>query len=370
MNNENGKIRRRNNIIFHMISFVCLAILFVFRNNKLMTPMILASLIIMLFLAIWLFGFRKDKPNSVKVKVLLNSIIALLIYLIVIYFLGIKTGFVKNSYTFKDFENLIYLILISSILEVLRYILSFKNLNDKRESLYIFVIYVFIDVCLLNPFRYIEELVLIIILSIEKNLLLNRNVVHGYKNNLLYVFVLEIIPCVLSFPSLSNYLYVIIITILNTVLYLLLLTPNRKKEMEVVDRFRRKSVILIEVILILFVVITIALVSGLFKYSMSSIASNSMYPSLKKGDAIIVKKLNDKEMGDLKVGDIIAFRDGDFIITHRIIEIKSGYYTTKGDNNNIKDVTKRKKDDIIGIVEFRIPYIGYPSVFVSEFING
>ena len=73
---------------------------------------------------------------------------------------------------------------------------------------------------------------------------------------------------------------------------------------------------------------------------------------------------------DVKVGDIIDFRDGDFIVTHRIVEIKTGYYTTKGDNNNIKDVTKRKKDDIIGIVEFRIPYIGYPSVFVSEFING
>ena len=39
---------------------------------------------------------------------------------------------------------------------------------------------------------------------------------------------------------------------------------------------------------------------------------------------------------------------------------------TKGDNNDTKDVTKKRKDDIIGIVRFRIPLLGYPSVEISE----
>ena len=62
-------------------------------------------------------------------------------------------------------------------------------------------------------------------------------------------------------------------------------------------------------------------------------------------------------------------REGDYIINHRIVDIDKGYYTTKGDNNNIKDVTKHKKDDIIGIVKFRIPYVGYPSVMISELFS-
>jgi signal peptidase len=318
---------------------------------------------------IFFFGYRKDRNHSIKIKALLTYIIGLLIYLIVIYFLGIKTSYVKNTYHFKDIENIIYIILTNTLLELIRYHLINKNLNDKRENIIVLIMYVFIDVCIANSYKYIDSIILICIISIEKNLLLNKSTIFGYKENLIYLFVLEVLPWILSYPELSSYLYVVFITIMNTILYLIILTPNRKKEMEVVDRFRKSSFIVIEGLLLGFVIITILLVSGLFKYSLSSIASNSMYPSLQKGDAIIIKKLNEQEIGDLQLGDIIAFREGDYIITHRIIEIEKGYYTTKGDNNNIKDVTKRKKDDIIGIVKFRIPYVGYPSVMISELFN-
>ena len=365
----NNKIRNRYNIIFHMISFLCLIILFLLRDNKYIASFLLAILIILVFLSFLFFGHRKDRNNSVKIKILLNFIIALLIYLILIYFLGIKTTFAKNSYSIKDIGNIFYILSSGILLELFRYNLIYKNLNDKRESKFILIFYIFIDVCIFNPFKYINNIILVLILSIEKNMLLNKSILHGYKSNIVYLFVLEVMPCILSYPMLSGYLYVALITVLNTALYVILLNPNRKNEMEVIDKFRKKSFLTIEITLILFVFVSICLVSGLFKYSLSSIASNSMYPSLKKGDAIIVKKLNDEEKKELKVGDIIAFREGKYIITHRIIEITKGDYTTKGDNNNIKDVTKRKKDDIIGIVEFRIPYIGYPSVAISEILN-
>lgn len=123
----------------------------------------------------------------------------------------------------------------------------------------------------------------------------------------------------------------------------------------------------------LFVFVTIILISGKFKYTLSSIASDSMYPELQRGDGIIVKKLTDEEKDNLKVGDVIAFKDGGFIITHRIIEITEEdgkkIYQTKGDNNTSKDVTKKGKDDIIGIVKIKIPYIGYPSVEIAEIKN-
>ena len=41
----------------------------------------------------------------------------------------------------------------------------------------------------------------------------------------------------------------------------------------------------------------------------------------------------------------------------------------KGDNNDTKDVTKKTKDDIIGIVRFKIPLIGYPAVEISDIRN-
>jgi signal peptidase len=98
-----------------------------------------------------------------------------------------------------------------------------------------------------------------------------------------------------------------------------------------------------------------------------------MYPSLQRGDAILIEKLDDKQKDNIKKGDIVVFYEDDEIITHRVIEVeiqdKNMYIITKGDNNDVKDSTKHEKNDIIGIVRLRIPLLGYPSVEISDITN-
>ena len=98
-----------------------------------------------------------------------------------------------------------------------------------------------------------------------------------------------------------------------------------------------------------------------------------MYPALKKGDAIVIEEVTSKNVDTLKKDMIVAFYEEERIVTHRIVSIEldegETYIITKGDNNDSKDVTKKKKDDIIGIVRLRIPYLGYPSVEISEIKN-
>ena len=98
-----------------------------------------------------------------------------------------------------------------------------------------------------------------------------------------------------------------------------------------------------------------------------------MYPALKRGDAIILEKVDKGNRNTLKKGMIVAYEQDGQIVTHRIltIELNQGkeYIITKGDNNSTKDVQKKTKDDIIGIVRLRIPYLGYPSVEISEIKN-
>lgn len=75
-----------------------------------------------------------------------------------------------------------------------------------------------------------------------------------------------------------------------------------------------------------------------FGYKTYVIVSGSMEPNLKIGDIVVVKKVNENE---LNVGDIISFRQGQNVVTHRISQIKYEYgeriYITKGDNNNTED---------------------------------
>lgn len=130
------------------------------------------------------------------------------------------------------------------------------------------------------------------------------------------------------------------------------------------------NIIIIIVIVVSSLITLISVISGkdgipnLNGYSPFTIQSNSMYPSLKKGDLIVVK-LN-HSMDDYKIGDIISFyayESGENIIkTHRISNIVKEnnmiLFETKGDNNDINDVYLVTEVDMVGKYIKRIPYLG------------
>ncbi len=358
-----------NLLLFNVSSFLCLFLLYFLKNNKYIRPITLSIIMILLFAAIVLFGYRKDRNNSIKLKNFLEFTIILLLYLTIIYSLGMKVDFTKHIYNFSKIEELIYMTLTIILIEVLRFTIYSKNLNDKGQHFISFIFFSLLEILVVNNYCYLENVITISIMSIEKNFILNINCKNGFKANLLYVFLIELLPNILTFPKLSNYLFIIALTIMNAILVILVLKPNRRKEMEAANKYKKGFLVILEVFLCILVIITISLVSGLFKYSLSSIASNSMFPTLQKGDAIIIKKLSDREKKNISTGDIIVFQEEGNIITHRVIEIKDGVFITKGDNNNSKDITKKTKNDVIGLVKLRIPYLGYPSVFVSEMLN-
>ena len=89
------------------------------------------------------------------------------------------------------------------------------------------------------------------------------------------------------------------------------------------------------------------------------IISGSMEPNINIGDLVVVQKTK----GELKEGDIISYRKGHSVITHRIsqkTENEEGeiIYKTKGDNNNTEDSEEIRKEEIEGKVIKVIPKIG------------
>lgn len=94
--------------------------------------------------------------------------------------------------------------------------------------------------------------------------------------------------------------------------------------------------------------------------------SGSMETEIFAGDLAIVKEVDTSE---LKVGDVIAFRQGDIVITHRIKEIinQNGRisYITKGDNNNIQDVSPVYENMIEGKYMFKIAKLGNVAMFMQ-----
>lgn len=114
-------------------------------------------------------------------------------------------------------------------------------------------------------------------------------------------------------------------------------------------------------------------VAGVFKYRPVAILTYSMEPIFTRGDAVIVEKLDDEEKNKLKKGDIIQYQVDKTVVVHRIIKVKKEdnkkVYILKGDNNNAKDPKPVYMEQIMGKVLFSIPKVGYPSVWLSEFLH-
>ncbi|MBQ7671134.1 MAG: signal peptidase I [Clostridia bacterium] len=100
----------------------------------------------------------------------------------------------------------------------------------------------------------------------------------------------------------------------------------------------------------------------------SPVLSESMAPTINKGDIILSRKLADNEKTGLAVGTIISFKadlDGDGspeINTHRIIDIIDGEYKTQGDNNEFADNYNVNPTDVISVFDpekdTKIPVLG------------
>ena len=97
------------------------------------------------------------------------------------------------------------------------------------------------------------------------------------------------------------------------------------------------------------------------------VLSGSMETQISVGDIVVVKEVDTK---DLKKGDIIAFKNNDIVITHRIDDViidETGNkkYVTKGDNNNTQDEGYVLPEQIEGVFQFKVSRLGNLAIFIQ-----
>jgi signal peptidase len=90
--------------------------------------------------------------------------------------------------------------------------------------------------------------------------------------------------------------------------------------------------------------------------------TGSMEPAIPVGSVVVIKPV---DPNTLQINDIICFRLSEPpSITHRIANITSEGFLTKGDANEDPDQWTVKKESVIGKVIFTIPFVGYIGYFV------
>lgn len=118
---------------------------------------------------------------------------------------------------------------------------------------------------------------------------------------------------------------------------------------------------------VVFVVTSVYLIPKLLarvldnEHPLAAITSQSMYPTLKRGDLVLMEGVDD--VTDLKVDDIVAYEHEDGFAIHRIVRIEGETITTKGDANPEEDapITFDKvigRTLTVGGRVVKIPYLG------------
>ena len=356
---------------------------FVFKiaNMYVISGIMLPFLILMIVLN----GFEKDNYRYKK-DVLLNIIIFLLMYYFITYFLGLFSGFVKSSYSLsfiniiKNTFPVIALILIS---ELMRYVLFNKTKRNLPCLIIGCLLFVMVDV---NTMVHIYDvktalgitkmICLVVFPSITKNIFLTYLTMKvGYKNGIIYRLITEISTYLLPiFPDFGEYINVLLKTVLPIAIMARLNNMFNYYSVRKIKDSRYNSRKLILYSVITFALLTIVLLtSGLFTYQALTIGSGSMSPAIEKGDVIILKGMKNEEVRKIKKGDVLVYNHDNKIIVHRVIKKsnngKTISFKTKGDYNNTKDSWTVKQEDVIGIVKFRIRWVGMPTVALNELLN-
>ena len=366
-------------LIFQLIMFFIL-ILNSFIHNILGNYTTIVFLILTIIIFKLFFGIEKDRHRFTK-DIIFDVIIFLLIFFLIYYLSGLIIGFARtdNYYTLNGIKTFIIPIIITIILkEFLRYQVIMKSEGNKILMILSCILFIFLDVT--NPIFYngfsskydtFIFFALTLLPAISTNIVCSYLTFKvGYKPNILYLLVMNLYQYLLPLvPNPNEYIASIIRFLLPILLgYKLSGFFNLTADQEV-DRNYNKTSAWSLIIPTVLVTILVYFTSGYFHYYAVAIASGSMEKAISKGDIVVIEKI-DKQYDKLEKGQVIAYTYHGVLVVHRIVNIieeKGEYYVyTKGDANAKEDNYVVEQDTIIGTVEFVIPYLGLPTVWLNE----
>lgn len=323
----------------------------------------------------WYF-FKKSGILSINKKEVLLIVSTMgLLYLMAYYLTGISYGYKsENNFTFSYF---ISFVLPAVILVVSTEIYRVKVLSqeDKIANAFCFVSCVLAEILFYTTTvgfatfnRFMDMAGLVILPTLISNVLYHYLAKrYGYAPNVAYRLILALYT---FFVPYSVHLHESLFAFSKLILPLLVwafiyfLYENRRYY---TPKKRAKWKYAVYILLVLICIAFIMLVSCQFRFYAIVIGSESMTGEINKGDVVVCERYDD---GVLFEGQVIVFENDGVRVVHRIVDVQhvdgETRYYTKGDANTSKDNGYRTEDQILGIVHFKIPYIGYPTLWVRE----
>jgi len=380
---------KKDKIRIFILEMLLVVILFfaLFALN-IFTRSILA-IVIGIYAVIVAYLLKRRKISSInKKQATILMIIFAMFYLGIFYLFGLYFGFVKTKIVLSFSTLFKFILPISVIVTASEYIrrifLSHKlELKIKGKKFDISPLLTYVSMVIIDLLIYTEVynlaklddfltiLGFVFFASLSCNLLYNYITVrHGSKGVIIYrlitvlfIYVFPIIPDMyIFFRSFLRMLYPYIIYLVFEKLY-------SKNDYIIAVQDKKKEVVGNTVLLVI-AALLVMLISCQFRYGIIVVGSGSMTGTLNKGDAVIFEKYDNQQIEE---GQVIIFNYNDIQTIHRVVDIQkvNGEYRyyTKGDANKRNDEEYRTDADIYALVELRVKYIGYPTLWVRELFS-
>lgn len=374
---------RREKLEIYLFELIMIIFLFFILFASSIINRIVLSLILVAYCMISYFLFRRRSIKSIyEKKTLILMIIFGLFYVSIFYLLGLFFGFEKNKYFF-NIKNIVNVFIPTTITIIVSELIRKKYMSQDTVLVYkgkkinpswylILVMMVLIDL-LINVGIYdisiMDDFLLvtgfILFASISWNLLFNYMVTrYGEKGIIAYRLIITL-PLYM-FPVIPK-VYILMRSFLRMfiplVLFIFFESIYKKKDFAALRDKKTRNIIITSITFVL-LTLYIMLISCQFKYGLIVIGSKSMTGTIDKGDAVLFEKYEGQE---LEKGQIIIFEYNGIKTVHRIVDIKNVngevWYITRGDANKNNDSEYRRVDDIEGIVNIKIKYVGKPTLW-------
>ena len=342
---------------------------------------IIAAILLLPSAIICLLYIKKRVALSINSNqvLMIMSVIGLL-YFVFYYVSAVRFGWIKTGYGLKTdiiFEYTIPVAVIIVGTELVRHVLCVQK--DRWATVFAYFIALCADIVICasipavtNIATFMDVVGLTLFPGILYNLVYNYLTVrYGYLPNIIYraftVWAFYLIP---YGSAISNSLIAFFNILLAIAIYVFIDSLFEKKRRYALGNrsrvYRAVSGILTAVIVVLMCG-TVMLISNQFYYGAYVIATDSMTGEINRGDIAIYESYEDQFIEE---GQVIVFEKHNSKIVHRVVDIKiingSARYYTKGDANEDLDMGYITDSEIVGLVNVKLPYLGYPTIWVRS----
>ena len=323
---------------------------------------------------------KRSIPSIHKNQILLIMTVIALVVVMIYYLTGLKFGFFRNPYGLSVSNFFKFFLPISAIIvctEIIRFV--FMAQKDKFTGALCYLSCVMADMLICSNIpsvtsfnRFMDLVAGALFPAFLSNLLFNYlSKRYGIYPNLVFRIITTLYAYTLPLKSgiedpLVNF-FKLLLPIAIFLFIDALYEKKRRYALGNTSRFVKITSGIVTALALVIMAGTVMLVSNQFYYGSLVIATESMTGELNKGDVVIFESYEDQAV---KEGQVIVFEKYNTMIVHRVVDIEiiNGYtrYYTKGDANENNDAGFITDADIVGLADQKLPFLGYPTLWVRS----